>query len=253
MNIIGMEVEHKKFGKGKVLSVIEDKVEVDFKSTIKVFLYPDSFEKFFIINNHKAKEFLDTKIDEINEVKKLEKAEKDKIIESHTNKEGALNKANAVFALHDDDWAEVIENWKITTGKYTARSSKGQPRIPRNLSIGSACLLTMKPDGGLESDRIITGIFMVEEKFVGSQCVTGVIQAHKKYRIIWESEREDILFWNYFAEESRLSKWGNSKMKYLPDTIIQKILEDMIKSTIGDEKQGSIEDFYYYFRHLNDL
>lgn len=253
MNIIGMEVEHCKFGKGKVLSVIEDKVEVDFKSATKFFLYPDSFEKFFVINNSKAKKYLDIKIDEINEVKKLAKEEKDRRIESFTNKEGPVNKANAVFSLHDEEWVEISDSWKISTGKYASGSSKGQPRIPKNLSIGSACLLTMKPEGGTERDRIITGIFMVEEKFVGSQCTTGLITAHKKHRITWEAEREELLFWDYFVEDSRLSKWGNSKMKYLPNIIIQRVLEDMIKITDGDEKQGSIEDFYYYFRHLNIL
>ncbi|MGO5052379.1 hypothetical protein ACTQ6A_07635 [Lachnospiraceae bacterium LCP25S3_G4] len=255
MNLIGKRVTHTKYGTGKIIAVYKNKMEVDFTSVVKPFLYPGSFEKHFTIEDKQAKKFIHERIEEINNTKMLEKQKREKEIHLRTYARKAKIKVNshAVFAVEEDNIEEILGEWAVFSGNYRSGKAKGKPRIPKNLHMNSACLLTTKPKEGNEEERIVRGLFMVKEDFKGADCETGIVPAHKNHRIMWELERETLWFWNYFSKDSRLEKWGNSEMKYLPNIIIKKILEHMIALTTKDEKQKEILEFYDYYCQINHM
>ena len=259
MNIIGKEVTHIKYGCGTIVNVIENKMQVDFISDKRFFTYPESFERFFSIADAGAKKYIDGKLDEMNILKRaeLEKKEKEREKEEQFRvvRSKLKIKANsqAVFEVSHDEWTDVMDTWSIYTGKHLTGINKGKSRVPKNLNMNSACVLTIKPDGGTEKDRFILGIFMTPNNFIGEDCTTGIIPAHEKYRIVWEAEEEKLLFWDYFSDDAKMEKWGNINMKIISNTLVKKILGDMITNVSDKIDKKTILEFYNYFCKINQL
>lgn len=255
MKLIGKKVTHNKFGAGKIIAIEENKILIDFKNSTKTFLYPDSFEKFVTITDPGANEYITRELEEINRVKKSEQEQRDKEEEfkKYISSLNIKSNSHAVFGMQENVLDSVLDTWSIFAGQYMTGKHKGEPRVPKSINMNSACLLTMKPKGGREEDRFIAGIFMTVPDFIGSKCIKGIIHAHENYRIIWDPEEEDMLFWKYATDEKNMVKWGSNEMKYISNTIIQKVLEDMLRLNQNDEKQEEILNFYQYFNQLNQL
>ncbi|MDD3220734.1 MAG: hypothetical protein PHC41_13890 [Lachnospiraceae bacterium] len=253
MNLKGMNVTHKKFGTGKIVNIVEDKMEVDFKCSIKTFLYPYSFEKFIVMEDPDTQEYVTRRLGQLNEIKRAQKEQQLKKIQADTYAKKMRKKTNsqAVFAMKENTLEDVVNNNSIFTGNNLSGKTKGQARVPKNMNINSACLITSKSSKESESERSIVGIFMVPEDFIGERCIDGMIPAHQDHFILWNEEHEKLLFWNYFPEESRLAKWGNSEMKYVPIAIVQNVLTDMVNLTQGEEQHDKAVEFYQYFRDMN--
>lgn len=254
MNIIGQKVKHNKYGTGTILDINDNKMQVEFKVAIKTFLYPDSFENYFSIADKEAEKYINTRLEEINKEKLIvREKKKEELRREYVSKLKISDHSQAVFGMVANDLNSILDTWRISTGTYTSGVNKGKPRVPKKLNMNSSCLLTMKPEGYTESDRIILGMCMVADDFIGANCESGVIPAHEKYRIIWGLEQEELLFWNYFSSTSKLQRWGNYEMKYVSNTVIKKILEDMIRLTSDMKNQENILEFYNYFCEMNHL
>ncbi len=255
MNLIGKEVTHKKFGLGKIKNLQTDKMQVEFKYVIKTFAYPESFEKFFEIKDKNAKSFIQIEIDEHNRLKALEQEKKGKeeVRQNYIRKLKIKDNSHAVFGMCVNNINEVLKEWSVSTGYFLSGVNKGNPRIPKNLNMNSACLLTSKIEGEGEEKRIIAGIFMAEENFVGMDCESGIMYAHEKHRIVWEPEDEELFFWSFFSEKSKSERWGNCEIKYISNAVILRVLESMKELTGNQEKKEELERFYHYFRDINQL
>ncbi|MGC4018076.1 MAG: hypothetical protein QM793_01765 [Muricomes sp.] len=255
MNLVGKKVTHKKFGSGTIKEVQSDKVQVDFKYGIKTFAYPESFEKFFDISDKNIREYIQVRIDEVNRIKAIEQEEKtkDELRRHYARKLKVKENSHGVFGMCVNSIEDVLTDWSASAGTYLSGVNKGKPRIPKNLNMNSACLVTVKAEGQKESGRTIAGIFMTPENFIGLECENGKVDAHEKYRISWEEEETELNFWNYFPEDARLNSWGNCEIKYISNTVIQRILEDMINLTFDDERKEEIKKFYHYFMEMNQI
>ncbi|MFQ9509408.1 MAG: hypothetical protein ACLRZ7_00315 [Lachnospiraceae bacterium] len=255
MNIIGEKVTHIKYGNGTIAAICDNKLKVDFGAAVKTFLYPDSFEKYFSIPDKNVENFINTKLEKVDRMRELER---EKVVNEWKGKEylrklKVKQNSQAVFAMNENNLEDVMGNWTVSTGKYKSGNNHGKPRVPRSLNMNSACLLTLKAEGSTEANRIIAGIFMTTEDFIGLKCDTGIIHAHENYRIIWQPDEEELFFWNYFPEDNRLARWGSSEMKYISNLVIKKILDDMIRLTLDSDRKKEIEDFYDYFCQINHL
>lgn len=254
MNMTGKKVTHTKFGKGKIVAVYDTKIDVDFKDDIRSFLYPDSFEKFLVVEDAKTKEFIQGQLDEVLEKKKTDKLlmHRREKARAFVRKQKVKTSSHGVFAMRENKLEDVYENWSISTGIYNMGKTKGMPRVPKNLNMNSACLLTFKPEKAKESERTIVGIFMTPEEFIGEKCAAGIVSAHEKYRIVWGQDQEEIFFWDFFQKEGRLEKWGTTEMKYVSTSIVKTVLEDMMSQSSDDEAlQAELSSFYSYFGSMN--
>lgn len=48
MNLIGKKVVHRKFGQGEISSIEDNRIEINFTTTIKTFLFPDVLEHWTV-------------------------------------------------------------------------------------------------------------------------------------------------------------------------------------------------------------
>lgn len=253
MNLIGEKVVHKTYGEGVVSEIKENKIEVVFDSLVKLFLYPDAFEKHLHMSNKKAQSYVKRELSKMNKIKMQEQEDIKTHIQAiiHMKKKKVSTNSQAVFALDKETLENIQNNWKLFTGYTKTGKRRGEPKIPKLINMNSACLLTMKEEGDKEENRIIVGIFMVIEYFIGEKCNTGIIPAHEKYRILWDDDQEKLKFWDFLPEHLRLEKWGSSEVKYMTSSVIKRILEAMEKVSTG-EMQERVKSFYQYFIELNE-
>lgn len=256
MNLVGEYVNHNKFGKGVVALVEEEKIEVEFDDLgIKKFLYPDVFRRFMRIEDKVYQEYVDEMLDEMDKENNIRLQEEAREME-HLERARTLkvsNNSQAVFAFIDNSVEETVNTWSVFTGTYISGASKGEPRIPQRLNINSACLLTMKPEGVSEEERIIIGAFMVPDNFKSSLCKDGIINAHENYRIMLDTEKEKLLFWDYCATKPKSMNWGKCEFKYFSNTEMQNILLDMTKIIKDEDRCKKALEFYEYFCSINKI
>ena len=72
MLTINLEVLHKAFGKGTVVSVNGKYFTVQFDSAQKTFVYPDAFEKFLTLADGSTSEVIDTDLQTVKAQKQKE-------------------------------------------------------------------------------------------------------------------------------------------------------------------------------------
>lgn len=255
MNLIGKDVVHEKFGKGKVVSLDDNRIEVEFDSATKKFIYPEVFNKFMNFKDKSAQKFIDKVLVEVNKQKRIEIEQKHKEAELlekiHTLK--VHPNSQAAFGFIENDLDSILETGTIFTGRYLSGASKGEPRIPQRLNINTACLLTAVPEGATEEERLIIGVFMVDDEFNGKECTDGIIPAHETYRIMLDPESERMVFWDYFSTDAKRKKWGNCEIKYLSNINMQEILIHMVKNIKDKDRKEQAKDFYDYFCSINRL
>lgn len=255
MNLTGKYVNHNTFGKGIVVLIDDNKIEVEFDLGRKKFIYPDVFKSFMCVEDKTQQEYVDGVLFEIDRKHniKLEKDEKEtQRLERIKSLRVGIN-SQAIFGFLNNDFDEVLNTWSVSTGTYLSGYSKGEPRVPQRLNINSACLLTMKPEGMHEKERIILGAFMVPDDFKGSDCQNGIIHAHEKYRIILKPEQEQMKLGDYFSSNAKSEKWGQCEMKYFSNVEMQSILSDMTKIIKDADRCEKALEFYNYFCNINKL
>lgn len=255
MNLVGEYVNHDKFGKGVVKLIEDDKIEVEFNFGIKKFLYPEVFKKFMRIEDKTYKDYVDEILYEIDKenIIKLQEEEKEMKRLERVRTLKVSNNSQAVFGFMDNKVEEVLNTWSVFTGTYISGVSKGEPRIPQRLNVNSACLLTMKPEGASEDERRIIGAFMVPDNFKADQCKDGIINAHEDYRIMLDTEKEKLLFWDYCALKPKSMSWGKCELKYFSNTEMQNILSEMMKIIKDEDKCKKVQEFYEYFCSVNKI
>lgn len=253
MNLKGKRITHKTFGDGKIVSVVDNTVQVAFKTSIKSFLYPDSFAKFMVLEDSPAQNYVNTALNKQTlDRRELRSQQKRRLqADAYAKKMRKKTNSQAVFTLRDKSAEDIFQEGGIFSGSNLSGKAKGEARIPKNMNINSACLLTSKADSDSEQERTINGIFMVREDFIGVHCTDGMLPIHQKYFLNWNEEHEKLLFWNYFPEGSRLERWGSSEMKYISITVMQQILEDMVHMSQGDDSYDKVVEFYRYFCEMN--
>jgi hypothetical protein len=252
MQLEGKSICHVKFGEGIIKEAEGKYITVLFQQGEKKFLYPDAFTNFLIMLDKKAQAKMDIILDGmITEEEKEREAEKKKQEQLHRIQSLKIDQnSQAAFGLIQNDRQNVFDSWNIFAGSYLTGKSKGEPKIPTNLKLNSACLLT-ECIGESEKTRRVVGAFMVTEDFDGSSCHNGIIKSHDIHRIKL-NEDETVLFWDYMNTKDQF-KWGRSEMKYISIKVMQSILKDLENKMEDSDRKNLMENFYEYYCFVNRL
>ena len=254
MQLIGQKVQHQVFGTGVVTEKQDSTLKVKFPAGEKMFLYPDAFTNFLVLNNQE----LQGKILSAIKLRQEKEHEQEMIAEEKWRIEANLRnmrisgRAQAIFDIKPQELQKCFENWNVSAGTYSSGYSKGEPRVPDRMKPNSMCVLTVRPEGRPESERVVMGMFMAEDTFEGSACEDGLISAHPQYRLQLEKDQR-VLFWPYVTEEENKKKWGNTTLKYLPNTTAEKILSEVRVRLRNTDREELAEEFYQYYCRLNRL
>lgn len=254
MQLVGSAIAHKKFGKGVVTGLSEHRITISFSAGEKEFLYPDSFERHLVLKDGQRQAHMEQMLNgkrwaeeeqQRAEQRKLERAQRLRNLKISPNSQVAIG-----FLENTEE--EVFASWSAFAGRYVSGYSKGEPRVPIRIKPNSACLLTERPAGASERERMILGAFMVKDDFYGADCENGQILSHTRFRVRLPEELR-MSFWRYFNTADSTARWGNTELKYFSHITMRQILLDMVDVLADSEQASGMEEFYAYFCNINRL
>ncbi|MEA4921290.1 MAG: hypothetical protein VB078_10285 [Clostridiaceae bacterium] len=258
MDIISKTVRHKLYGEGRVCKLNNNIISVSFENEVRKFIFPDAFREHLFFADPLAEQYIKEIICEIDdELLQKRKAEINEAEKRAVIRSLPLNDNSQIaFGFLCNKRETVIKDWRVFSGRYLSGGNKGKPRSLTKAYPNTACLLTFCDKNEPEDNRYIWGAFMVKEDFIGPECQSGIITAHKKYRILLENEqKEKIKFWDYFqsSNEEPCRKWGSVEFKYFSNIKMCHILSDICKSLEETEKYSAVEEFFDYYCRINKI
>ena len=265
MNLVNEEITHKVFGEGNIVEHEESIITVDFNKDIKKFVYPDAFDEFLTLNNpetaqtfkaiflkrQQEKEALEKKREDELQIQLLEQQRKD-LLKNHRIHESS----QIAFWLDEDKQEDIFTDWKISTGTVQSGKNKGQPNSVARLRPNSAGLLTARAADQEETERLILGLFMVDEMFSGNLGEDGIVPTHAEYKIeLTEDEAKQMLFWNYYSNKTYPDRttWNSGKFRYYDNVWTAQILQDIIALKTDEEEINHAKKFLDYFCKMNAI
>ncbi|WP_301109709.1 malate synthase [Sporosarcina sp.] len=265
MNLVNEEITHNVFGEGNIVEHEESFITVDFNKNLKKFVYPDAFENFITLNDRDIAKSLEQVFskrkaeEKVLEKKRIEEKENQmreqqrrEILKNHKIHESS----QIVFWLDETEQEDVFTDWKISTGSIQSGKNKGQPNKVARLSANSAGILTARASDQQETERLILGLYMVEETFTGNLDADGMVPSHTKYRIqLSEQEAEKMPFWNYYVNKNYPDRasWNSGKFRYFDNIWTAQILKDLIALKKDEEQIKEAEQFLEYFCKMNAI
>ncbi|WP_324823988.1 hypothetical protein [Sinanaerobacter sp. ZZT-01] len=269
MNLINKQVIHKSFGKGSVVKHSDSRIEVNFKSGNKKFLFPDAFGRYLTLTDPKAANSIEHMIQKkqtqlrkeaiIIEQEREEKRKEEKLTlerEKFLENFKIHPSSQAVFWCEEEEIENLFEDWTVFTGVAKSGTKKGQPNRPIRLNKNSACLLTRRASNTSEKERRIIGIFMVNETFIGKLCEDGMVPSDPKHRLQFTTEEADkLLFWNYYLNEKypKNITWNSGKYRYFDNIWMAQILRDVVLLKDNPVEKENAQKFLEYFCHMNRI
>ena len=265
MNLINEEVTHKVFGEGSIVDHEESIVTIEFAKDIKKFVYPDAFGTFITLNNQTTakslkKIFLDREIEEeALERKHEEEKERQELERQHKEKlknHKIHESSQIVFWLDEEEQQNVFVDWQASTGKIQSGKNKGQPNKAARLRPNSVGLLTARASDQSETERLILGLYMVNETFSGDLSDDGMVPSHSDFKIkLTDQEAEKMLFWNYYIDKNYPDRtaWNTGKFRYYDNVWTAQILNDIIALKTDEDEIKEAKNFLEYFCEMNVL
>lgn len=247
MNIIGKKVEHVKFGRGIIVKQYDNKLEVAFGGDVKCFSYPGVFEEHIRALDAQTVKYINQELENMEEVRQKTLQEKRNRMQRIAIM--ALPCSHGIFDIKEDEAADFIDNWELSTGRSNIKKENEEVILPKRLNMNSACIVTMRERGRREGERRIFALLMPKDNFIGTNCKDGIITAHDQYRILFDPE-EPIYFWDMFPEDKRLKNWGSRKMKYTTAGTVEGIFNQLEDMDIEDELKKELQEFDHY---CNDI
>ncbi|OCA89454.1 MULTISPECIES: malate synthase [unclassified Bacillus (in: firmicutes)] len=269
MNLINKKVTHKRFGTGSIVGHNESKIEINFESENKMFVYPDVFGEHLKLHDKSdaksLEEIIQKKEDELKEEewkkeeeKKLQRKKQELRVEHEKlMKHHKLHpESQMVFWCDTEEQNSSLSEWKVFSGVIKSGKNKGNPNKPVRLHQNSAVLLTAVDSNMSEKDRRILGVYMVHENFVGKMCEDGIIPAHSKYRIqLTEEESDQLAFWEYYVNEKNPEKmtWNTGKYRYFDNLWMAQILLAIISLKSDPNERELAQQFFNHFCKMNQI
>lgn len=265
MNLINEGITHKVFGEGQIVDQDASFVTIDFTEDTKKFVYPDAFQEFITLNdqntantfkeviskNEMREAALEEEREKENERQELERQRLDMLKNLKIHESSQI-----VFRLDEEEQHNAFTNWEVSTGVVQSGKNKGQPNRVARLSPNSACVLTTRESDQQETDRIIHGLYMVNETFSGNLTEDGMVPSHATFRIeLSEEEADKMLFWNYYINKNHPHRttWNSGKFRYFDNIWTAQILKDIIVLRTEDEQITEAKNFLEYFCQMNAL
>lgn len=259
MQINGQNVVHKVFGRGTVVAADGQTVTIQFPGQEKKFVYPDAFARFLTLEDSGAQQA-------VSELVLSRKAAAAGALRERLDAEARQQRlrdlqltpsSQAVFDLKGPAMDAVFADWTVSTGVYLSGNAKGQPRTPDRMKPNSACLLTTRPTGGAEGDRVVLGAFLVTEDFFGDLCRDGWVPAHEQYRLRLQQPEQPLdrlpRFWDFFPPAEQQQRWGSMAFRYLSEERMQRILLALREEGQGTPNAAAAKELYQAFCRLNRL
>lgn len=149
---------------------------------------------------------------------------------------------------------QMLREWKAMAGVVQTGANKGQPMKLHQVQTNSLCVLTTRKPQMKEADRVIFGVFLVDETYEGDNRDEGYVTTSSQYKIeLTPHEAMHMKFWNYHANGNQSEKavWSSGLHRYFEDDVATQILRDIVKIKVGTKDEQLAQEFLEYFCKVN--
>jgi hypothetical protein len=135
MEVLGRIVSHNKFGEGKIVAQGETSISIEFSTGVKIFQYPDCFEKFITFVNGEIPFVI------LEDIKEMEKEERVKRIEESISssgkrligkrsKDSEANLSSNLISIHKACWEYLLKHQQENPGfHFVPRKMNNKNRL----------------------------------------------------------------------------------------------------------------------------
>jgi hypothetical protein len=132
--------------------------------------------------------------------------------------------------------SRLFRDWEVAPNPGPA-SAKGRGQEVNGARLGGFAVLTTTFLGGLESERVIIGLFQIGEIAREGESVRVIAAPNGRIRLPLEAARR-LLFWAYCDSGSHRPEWRHDIYRSLEDGQVHRILVD-VAETVRDENAGA--------------
>ncbi len=148
--------------------------------------------------------------------------------------------------------SQILRSWRAGAGE----TSSGQPKRIRKAQHNRLAILTTILPYMEEEERIIFGLFLIDDIFQGDNEESGYVASNSRYRIkLSMDESKQMKFWNYYtnSKDSSIASWRTGLFRYLEDEIALRILCDVIKLKQDKIEKELAEELLNHFLKVNGI
>jgi len=152
--------------------------------------------------------------------------------------------------------SQMMKSWKASAGMIQSGENKGKPLKLKNVHYNSLALLTTRFPSTKEAERIIFGVFMVDDIFEGDEHDEGYVANKSEYKIkATLKEAKKMKFWNYYFNPNNPEsiRMGSGLFRYLNDEQATQILRDLVKLKEKTPEAESAKRFLDHFCQINRI
>jgi len=135
-------------------------------------------------------------------------------------------------SMADDNFvcyeSQLLKSWKVMAGE----DGDGKTRKIKSARRNSLAVLTTRLPNTKEAERIIFGVFLIDDVLEGNDRESGYVSTQSANKItLTLEEAKNMQFWNYHANATGKvsAKWGSGLFRYMDDTQAVELLQDLVK------------------------
>lgn len=146
--------------------------------------------------------------------------------------------------------SQMLREWAAFAGYVLTGEKRDEPKKIRNVQVNSLAILTTREPYANEEDRIIFGVFLVDEAEEGGAVSEGFVRSNSQYRLeLSPQEAKQIKFWNYHANGNNPEKaaWSQGLYRYITDIEATQILRDIVAVKSVPAQKMAAQQFLEHF------
>ncbi len=150
----------------------------------------------------------------------------------------------------------MLINWKASAGTDVKNGKMDKRRKLKKIQNNSLCILTTVYPNDYEIERIIFGVFLIDESYEGDYEEEGYVTTFSKYKLkLTPKEAKQVLFWNYHknSKDEENARWSSGLYRYVNDITSAQILRDIAKVKKNTSDETLANEFFEHYCKVNNI
>lgn len=150
----------------------------------------------------------------------------------------------------------MLRDWTAYAGYNQTGQNRGKPMTLKQVQANSLVVLTTREPDTTEDQRIIFGVFLVDDSYEGDNNEEGYVTTRSNWKIALSPEEAHKLpFWKYYANDNSPDKphWGTGLFRYFPDEQAVQILQDIAEVKTKQSEKDFAQQFLEHYCTVNAL
>lgn len=152
--------------------------------------------------------------------------------------------------------SNMLRQWRALAGVVQNGENKGTPMKLNSVQSNSLCVLTTRLPYTPESERLIFGVFIVDDSYEGDLREEGYVTTTSKYKVALSmSQTKQVRFWNVHANDNNpdVPVWSSGLHRYLNYAEAVQILKIIVEVKQNTPDEALATETLLHFCSINGI